>query len=144
MPNDVEHGRSSGNQEPSPHRHTFLRFSDDSTTFAVAVQSASDMNRLLVQINYAFMTSSHLRCSLIYSSSESLSNRLKVDEFVSRYTGYKPNNVCPTMYVRDFVRQGFNGVPEGATVTDTDRAATPSFIIEERFTEYTETVWSMN
>ena len=34
------------------------------------------------------------------------------------------------MYVRGFVRQGFNGVPEGATVTDTDRAATPSFIIE--------------
>ena len=58
--------------------------------------------------------------------------------------GYKPNNVCPTMYVRGFVRQGFNGVPEGSTVTDTDRAATPSFIIEERFTEYTETVWSMN
>ena len=29
-PNDAEHGRSSGKQEPSPHRHTFLRFNDDS------------------------------------------------------------------------------------------------------------------
>ena len=60
-PNGAEHGRSSGNQEPSPHRHTFLRFSDDSTTFAVAVQSASDMNRLLVQIKYAFMAFLHSR-----------------------------------------------------------------------------------
>ena len=34
-----------------------------------------------------------------------LSNRLKVNEFVSWYTGYKPNNVCPTMYVRGFARQ---------------------------------------
>ena len=38
VPKVAEHGRSSGKQEPSPHRHTFLRFSDDSTTFAVAVQ----------------------------------------------------------------------------------------------------------
>ena len=29
-PNGAEHGRSSGNQEPSPHRHIFLRFSCDS------------------------------------------------------------------------------------------------------------------
>ena len=74
-----------------------------------------------------------------------------MNEFVSWYTGYKPNNVCPTMYVspcsccgedrssvhlylymyvRGFVRQGFNSVPEGASVTDTDRAATLSFITE--------------
>ena len=29
-PNGAEHGRSSGNQEVSPHHHTFLRFNDDS------------------------------------------------------------------------------------------------------------------
>ena len=36
-------------------------FRDDNTTFAVAVQSVSDMNLVLVQINYAFMTSLHSR-----------------------------------------------------------------------------------
>ena len=77
--------------------------------------------------------------------------RLKVNEFVSRYTGYKPNNVCPTMYVSPrsllwrralqcpsvslhvcswFCPSGFNGVSEGATVTDADRSATPLFITE--------------
>ena len=34
------------------------------------------------------------------------------------------------MYARGFVRQGFNGVPEVVTVTDADRAATPSSITE--------------
>ena len=47
IPKVVEHGRSYGKQEPSPHHHTFLRFSDDSTTFAVASSNeASDMNQL--------------------------------------------------------------------------------------------------
>ena len=41
VPKVAEHGRSSGKQEPSPHHHTFLRFSDDSTTFAVAVSIRS-------------------------------------------------------------------------------------------------------
>ena len=105
-PNGAEHGRSSGNQEPSPHHRTFLRFRSGSTiakdtirgriegpdldtvimdvsassvdnlctyssikrtnvtmiwtarlctTFTVAVQSASDMNRVLAQIMYAFL-----------------------------------------------------------------------------------------
>ena len=60
-PNDAEHGRSSGKQEPSPHCHTFLRFSNDNMMFAIAVYSASDMNRLLVQIKCAFTTSLHSR-----------------------------------------------------------------------------------
>ena len=88
IPKVAEHGRSSGKQEPSPHRHTFLRFSDDSTTFAVAVQSASDMNRLLVQINQALMTSLHSRheetCSAQVHSSIPKSERSTSTDFMTR------------------------------------------------------------
>ena len=54
--------------------------------------------------------------------------------FVARsLCGIGPVSICvnaaswdPYTYALGFVRQGFNGVPEVVTVTDTDRAATPS------------------
>ena len=39
-------------------------------------------------------------------------------------------HLYPCMYVCGFVRQGFNSVPEVVTMTDADRAATPSSITE--------------